>query len=129
VVQRHDLRYGDGEAFYSPSAFAKLLRHSRTGRLYCFLNICPVPPNGNSPRYPLYMAEVDEALPALRRESLVLIDTREGGDTEQLHLSNFSVLENRETGTIELYLTRLGENADSLWSANAYRYTIPMDAG
>ena len=121
-----DLRYETGEPFYSPAAFAKLLRHSRTGKLYWFGNISPTPTQGNSPRYPLYIAEVEETIPALKKSTLTVIDDRDPqSDTEQVQFSNFSVFENRETGEIELVLTRYGERAD--WRmADAYRYTITL---
>lgn len=121
-----DLRYDTGEPFYSPAAFAKLLRHRRTGKLYCFVNISPTPTKGNSPRHPLYIAEVDEAIPALRKDTLTVIDDRDPKkDTQDVQFSNFSVFESRETGKIEMYLTRYSERPD--WRmADAYRYVITL---
>jgi len=121
-----DLRYDTGEQFYSPSAFARLLRHSRTAKLYCFLNISPNPTHGNAPRYPLYIAEVDEAAAAIRKTTLTVIDDRDpDSDPEELQLSNFSVFENRETGEFELYLTRYDETPVP-FMANAYKYVIRL---
>lgn len=48
----------------------------------------------------------------------------EPGDGAGLQLSNFSLLENRETKEIEIYLTRYGENPTDFWGADAYRYTL-----
>ena len=122
-----DLRYDTGELFCSPSAFAKVLRHSGTKKLYWFGNICPAPSDGNRPRFPLYIAEVDERSPALRRDTLTIVDDRDPHtDTDALHLSNFYVFENRETGEIELYLTRYGERASHRTHADAYKYTITL---
>ena len=87
-----DLRYDTGDPFYSPSAFARFIRHSRTGRLFCFLNISSRQTVGNSPRYPLYMTEVEETIPTIRKDSLVVIDDRDPEhDTESVQFSNFSV--------------------------------------
>ena len=121
-----DLRYETGEPFYSPAAFAKVLRHSRTGKLYWFGNISPAPTQGNRPRYPLYIAEVEETISALKKSTLTVIDDRDPqSDTEAVQFSNFSVFENRETGEIELVLMRYGERTD--WRmADAYRYTIAL---
>ena len=120
-----DLRYETGEQFYSPGAYAWLLRHSRTGKLYCLLNISPTPTLGNGPRYPLYIAEVEESIPALRKGTLTVIERPEPTDTPEIQFSNFSVLENRQSGEIELYMTRYGERAD--WRmADAYKYTITL---
>lgn len=127
-----ELMYDDGSRFYSPSSIHRTIRHSVTGKLYWFGNICPEPPSGNSPRYPLIMAEVDEAMPALKRDTVAVIDDRRPEDSEDLQLSNFSLLENRETHDLELYLTRLGtrgRHADSpedFWEADHYKYTVTL---
>jgi len=122
--------YDDGELFYSPSSIHTFLRSSRNGRLYWIANICEAPPSGNMPRHPLCIAEIDEGRVAVRRDSLQLVDQRGPGESDKLQLSNFSVLENRETGDVEIYLTRLGKsgetgkafhNAEVVW----YTFTPP----
>jgi hypothetical protein len=117
-------KYDDGSRFYSPSSFHRFLRHSVTGKLYWFGNICEGPPSGNNPRYPLIVAEVDESIPALKRDTVTVIDQRGPDDSEKLQLSNFSILENRETHEVELYVTRLGADPEDFWGADAYRYTL-----
>ncbi|PKO20350.1 MAG: hypothetical protein CVU38_20590 [Chloroflexi bacterium HGW-Chloroflexi-1] len=69
---------------------------------------------------------MDESIPALKKDTLTVIDDRNpNSDTETVQLSNFSMFENRETGEIELYLTRYGERPD--WRmADAYKYTITL---
>lgn len=120
-----DLRYDSGETFYSPSTFAKLLRHSGTGKLYWVGNITPEPPDGNLPRRPLQIAEVDETGPSLRKETVTVVDDyRPDEDGPQLQLSNFHMFENRETGDFEMYMTRFGEDAEHWLMSNAYRYLI-----
>jgi len=122
-----DLRYHDGEPFYSPSAFSVLRRHSRTGKLYWFGNITPDPPDGNNPRYPLYLAEVDEAMPALRRDTLTIIDDYDpASDSPDVMFSNFCVYEDRDTGRFELYMTRTGERHSHWLHSDAYRYSIAL---
>lgn len=126
-----DLRYDTGEQFYSPASIHRMFRHSVTGKLYWIGNICPQPPQGNSPRYPLVIAEVDEAIPALKRDRVTIIDDREPKlDSEHLQLSNFSLLEDRETHQVEIYLTRLGEKGGKkpeIWTADAFKYTLTFD--
>lgn len=122
-----DLRYDTGEQFYSPATFAKTLRSSVTGKLYCFLNITPEPAKANGPRYPLVVAEVDEDGPSLKKDSVTIVDRRDpDSDSKHLQLTNFGLLEDREDNHVELYLTRLGERgpAPDMWSADTYRYTI-----
>ncbi len=121
-----DLRYDTGEKFYAPATLAKFVRSRKTGRLYWVGNISRGPAEGNLPRYPLYIAEVDEGKAALKKNTLTIIDDREPGDTEAVQFSNFSLLDNRETGDLEIYLTRWGENTDNTFSANAYKYTIVL---
>jgi len=117
-------RYDDGSSFYSPSSIHTFVRSSRNGTLYWVANIVDSPPDGNGPRYPLYIAEIDEEKVAVRRESLVMVDDRGEDEPEALQLSNFSVLENRETLDIEIYLTRIGENPEHFWQGAVYRYVF-----
>lgn len=119
-----DLRFDTGESFYAPSTLAKFIRSRKSGKLYWVGNICRGPAKGNLPRYPLCIAEVDEKIPALVKSSLTVIDDRGPGDTETVQFSNFSLLENRETLDLEIYLSRLGEKPDSPFSADCYKYTL-----
>jgi len=121
-----DLRYDTGEQFYSPSAFSKMIRSRKTGKLYWIGNISRQPPKGNRPRYPLYIAEVDEKIPALKKNTLTVIDDRSPEDTEAVQFSNFSLIENRKTRNLEIYLSRYGEKPDNTFSANAYKYTLTL---
>jgi hypothetical protein len=118
--------YDDGTAFFSPSSIHRMIRHSVTGRLYWIGNISPDPTRGNSPRYPLVIAEVDEEIPAIRRDTVTLIDDRREGDSTRLQLSNFSLLENRKDHSLEIYLTRLGADPGDFWGADAYTYTLHL---
>ena len=119
-----ELKYDDGTRFYSPSSYHRLIRHSVTDKLYWIGNITPTVPNANSPRYPLIIAEVDEENLALRRDTVRVIDDREDGDSSNLQLSNFSVLENRETHDLEIYLMRLGADPNDFWGSDSYKYTL-----
>ncbi|MBN1344001.1 MAG: exo-alpha-sialidase [Phycisphaerae bacterium] len=118
--------YDDGVAFYSPSSIHRMFRHTVTGKLYWIGNISPGPAHANSPRYPLVIAEVDEKIPAIKRRTVSLIDDRREGESDRLQLSNFSLLENREDHSLEIYLTRLGENTEDFWGADAYKYTLGL---
>ncbi len=124
-----DIRYDTGEPLYSPAAISQTLRSRRTARLYWIGNIRDQPPDGNAPRYPLQIVEIDEQLPAFRRDTVTVIDDRDPvRDSEHLQLSNFALLEDRETGALELYLTRLGERGGGpeVWTADAYRYRLTL---
>lgn len=122
-----DIRYNTGETLYSPASISHSLRSSKTGKLYWIGNITETPPDGNSPRYPLQIVEVDEEGPSFKKDTVTVIDDRDPErDSVHVQASNFSVLENRETGEVELYLVRLGERGTGVdtWSADAYKYTL-----
>jgi hypothetical protein len=120
-------RYDDGTAFYSPSSYHRMLRHSTTGKLYWLGNISAAPPDGNSPRYPPVIAEVDETKAALKKATVTAIDDRQPGQGN-VQFSNFSLHEDRETHALILYLTTYGQEADPKdWAtADCYRYTLTL---
>lgn len=120
-----ELKYADGSRFYSPSSIHATLRHGVTGKLYWIGNICAEPPQGNSPRHPLVIAEVDETIPALKRETVTPIDQRPPGQQDALGFSNFSYFEDRETHAIELYMTSFPE-LPSDGTAHCYRYVVTL---
>ena len=126
LTEVRELKYDDGTQFHSPSSYHRMIRHCMTGKLYWVGNISAGPPQGNSPRYPLVIAEVDESIPALKRSTVTAIDDRQPGESERLQLSNFSLLEDPETHILEVYLTRIGTNPDDFWGADAYKYELTL---
>ena len=121
--------YEAGEAFFSPSSCSQLLQHS-SGRLLWLGNISPHNPQGNSPRYPLVIGEVNRDTGLLIRDSITAIDDRREGEHESMHLSNFYAREDRATGDIILYCSRLFANrkpdAPLDWTADALQYRISI---
>lgn len=120
--------YDDGTPFYSASSIHRLIRHSKTGRLYWIGNLCGVPPRGNSPRYPLVIAEVDETTAVLKKDTVTTIDDRDPNKHSfGYQLSNFSAFENRETHEFELFLTTYGQEQNGVWStADCFRYFVSL---
>lgn len=119
-----ELHYDDGSRFYSPSSYHRMIRRSRDGKLYWIGNICPEPPNANLPRFPLVIAEVDETIPALRKKTVTAIDDRNKDQGPDVQFSNFSLLENRETGEFELWLTTYGEDTSNVYTSDCYHYVV-----
>ncbi len=119
--------YDDGSAFYSPSSFHRMIRHSITGKLYWLGNICATPPSGNSPRYPLIIAEIDETSAALKRSTVTAIDDRQLGQGD-IQFSNFPLVEDRITHDLILHITTFGQEPDPKdWAtAENFRYTIKL---
>ena len=97
--------YTDGEQFHSPSSCSQLLHHS-SGRLLWIGNLCRENPQGNRPRYPLIIAEVDTKTGLLIRNSIKILDDRSPSESERLTLSNFHVLEDRKSHEILITLPR-----------------------
>jgi hypothetical protein len=123
-------KYDDGSRFYSPSSYHLMLRHSITGKLYWIGNIAAGPHASGEcqPRFPLIIAEIDEAVPAIKRNTVTIIDNRAEGESDMIQLSNFSILENRETHAIELYMNRLGADPKNFWTGDSYKYTLTLQA-
>ena len=116
--------YDDGSEFTSPCAYHRMIRHSVTGKLYWVGN-----PGTNPNKRPLVIAEVDETKVALKKSTVTMIDDKGPKDGDRLQLSNFCLLENRQTHELEIYLTRYGEDPNDFWGANAYKYTLTLDGG
>ena len=121
------LRYDDGGKIFSPSSIHRLFRHSND-RLYWIANVCDSNPKGNSPRYPLVIAQLDEDKCAIMRPTLTVIDTRQAGEENTLQLSNFGVYEDRRTKEIVVALPRLFAMASAQqdWTAALTRYRITV---
>jgi hypothetical protein len=98
--------YDNGEAFFSPSACSQLLRHSN-GKLFWLGHITATNPRGNRPRYPLYLAEVDQRSGRVIRQSLVKIDDRQPDEDEGLMIYSLYGREDRLTHEIAVHASRL----------------------
>ena len=120
--------YESGEHFFSPATGSRLIRSSRTGRLYWIGNITPANPDGNRPRYPLQIAEVDEAEKCLRKQTVHVIEDRQPADPLLVQFSNFRVYEDRESGELVLIMARIQErqrdDAKTDLTSPAYEYRI-----
>ena len=103
--------YDDSVAFHSPSSCSQLIPHS-DGRLFWMGNLCEQNPEGNRPRYPIILGEVDRHSGELIRSSVTSIDDRQPGESEQLTLSNFYVREERGTGDLLLHMPRFFADDD-----------------
>jgi len=72
------------------------------------------------------MAELDEDKAALKKETLTVIDDRAPGQPGGIQFSNFSLLENRETHALELYITPIGCDPKDWRNADCYKYTLTL---
>jgi len=121
--------FDDQEVIYSSATISCFKRSSKNGKLYWFGNITDHTAYGNYPRFPLYVAEVDETLGLLKKETLTIVDTRREGESECVQLSNFHILEDRETLNFELSLCKIQQfDPNDPWFAEGWMYEIDVDA-
>lgn len=123
--------YEDGEIVYSPASICQLVNSEVSGKLFWIGNACSKEEvNGAYPRFPLYMIEINPETGLAIRNSRVLIDTRRTGESDKVQLSNFCILEDREAGTLEIYLSKLGQfTGKPTYECETWKYTVylPVD--
>ena len=119
--------FTDGESFFSPSSCSQLVAHS-SGRLFWLGNICAGNPDGNLPRRPFVIGEVHQSSLLLKKETLVVLDDLQPGESSHLRLSNFYAYEDRVTHEIVLCMPRwFARRKDaSDWTTDTYRYRIRL---
>ena len=124
------LLFTDGEAIESSSTGSAVFRSIKTDKLYWIGNICTdgEHADGNWPRSPIVIAEIQEAPFALRRETITVIDQRGPDDSSRVQFSNFRYYLDRQKGDVVIFLSRYGErNAENWKLADYYRYRIQID--
>jgi hypothetical protein len=118
--------FDNREVFYSAATISAFVRSIKNDKIYWIGNISDHATYGNFPRHPLIIAEVDDR-GLLMKDTLTTIDKREEGDSDKLQLSNFSIIQDRETGMIEVYLAKLGQREGYTFWADTYRYFIDVE--
>ena len=123
--------YENGEIIYSPSSICQVVKSEVNGKLYWIGNACTKGEiNGAYPRFPLLIIEIDQKTGLAIRNSAILIDTRRAGESEKVQLSNFCILEDCEAGTLEIYLSKLGQfSGKPTYECETWKYTLylPVD--
>jgi len=120
--------FDDGEVIYSSATISSFIRSSKNGKLYWFGNITSHNAYGNWPRFPLNMVEVDEETGMAKKSSLTVIDTQRDGESDQVQLSNFELLEDRETNNIELTLCKICQHGlKKPFYCESWQYVIELD--
>ncbi len=118
--------FDDGEVIYSPASIARFWRDERNGRLYWIGNITDHKIfKGSFPRFPLCIVEVDETYGTAKKGSFTVIDTQREGEPNTVQLSNFNVLQDRETGHLEIRLNKIGQFPGPLkFKSESWHYEI-----
>ena len=120
----------DGKPIESSATGGALIRSIKNGKIYFVGNLCADGgrADGNWPRSPLHIAEVQEEPFSLKRDTITVIDERGPGDSPKTQISNFRYYQDRETGDVVLFATRFGEKDTTRWKdANHYRYRVAID--
>ncbi|HBN85470.1 MAG TPA: hypothetical protein DDZ89_16695 [Clostridiales bacterium] len=117
----------DNTIFYSPSSCSQLIEHSN-GKYYWIGNVSNRNAEGNLPRWPLVIGEVNPDDYMLIKDSVMVIDIKKPEQSSRVTYSNFFAREDRVSKDILVYCTPLFENGyenkQSDWTANAYVYTV-----
>lgn len=121
------LLYTTGKEVLSSSTGSEIFRSIKNSKIYWIGNpAIDEYPNGNWPRSPLAIFEVDEDSFMLKPEKMLIIDKRQGQDGLKTQLSNFRYYQDRETGDINLFLSRWGEKVNDYRIADYYRYQVSL---
>ncbi len=121
----------EGVPIGSSATGAACFRSIKNGRLYFIGNLCPdgVKADGNWPRSPLVIAEVQEEPFSIKKDTITVIDERGPSDTERTQISNFRYYQDRENGDVVVFASRFGERDMKQWKwANHYRYRVSVDS-
>ena len=116
-----------GDPIESGSNGSAFFRHRKSGKILWIGNLCMDGdrPNGNWPRSPLAIVEVQEEPLALKRDTITVIDRRGPADSERVQMSNFRYYEDRENGDVVVFCSRFGERSAESWKlADYYRYRV-----
>ena len=129
------LLYDDGTAVWSPASSSSFYESSKTGKTYWIANILDEPVFGQTPRYPLNLAEFDSKTMRIVKDSVRLIQDRPDDAHELVRYTNFGNYEDRSTGHLIITLPeqyrRMGwDNMKKPedFAADCVKYTVEIEA-
>jgi hypothetical protein len=127
--QPQPMAFTDGDLFSSASCGSAVFRSIKNGKIYWICNpALDQKPKGGWPRSPIAIYEIQEDSFSVKKDSMIIIDQRQQNDGEAKQLSNFRYYQDRKTGDVVIFLTRLGERRAKDWlMADGYRYRIAVD--
>ncbi|MCK5811367.1 MAG: exo-alpha-sialidase [Clostridiales bacterium] len=123
-TQPSPLTFDNSEKFYSPSSISNFLRLSSSNKLFWIGNISKNLPDGNRPRYPFYICEMNEEKKCLIKSSCMIIDDKTSDDSELIQFSNFNVYEDKLSNNIHIEYSRLGANDSLKWQGDAIKIVV-----
>ncbi len=122
------------EVVYSSASMHLFFRSKKNGKLYWFGNIVePQKIFANDPRFPMQICQVDEEYGHLIKDTLTVIDTVREGQWK-VELSNFNLLEDPDTGNLEIRMTKInindadqGSGKPGDWYSEAWEYFVEFE--
>ena len=127
IAEEYLEQYGKYKAKVDPAILKQSDR--KNGKLYWLGNVIDDPSviDGNDPRFPLQICEVDEVNACLIKDTMVVIDTIRDGQTS-VELSNFELLEDPDTKDLQIHMTKINFNGkiqeDGYWYSEAWEYDV-----
>jgi hypothetical protein len=101
------LRYDDGTVVHNPAAFANFFTSKVTHKTYFMTNILKEPVYGQTPRYPLHIAEFDTKSMRVIKDSVQVIQNLPKCAPVERRYTNWSQYEDRVTGELVMHLPEL----------------------
>ncbi len=125
--------YDDGTTVWTPASVSAFYESSKTGKTYWIANILDGPVFGQTPRYPLKIAEFDPDNICIVKNSVRLIQDRPDDAHELVRYTNFGSYEDRSTGNLMITLPeqyrRMGwddmEQPED-FAADCVKYTVEV---
>ena len=127
------LTYPNGDLANSPASMPWLFKSSKNDRVYLIANILPNAVRQSDPRHPLQIMEIDKKYFWIKPESVTIIADREPQHPKYVRFSNWTQIEDRETGNLWLFMTEA--RIDDIFkdegkiSPHAYRFEIRLPEG
>jgi hypothetical protein len=98
------LRYDDDQPVWTPASVHQFFTSSRTGRIYVLGNFLKSPVYGQTPRYPLCIAELDGKSARVKRDTICVIQDFPPGAPKDRRYTNWGQYEDRATGDLILLM-------------------------
>lgn len=121
----------NGEVPQSSSTGSSLFRSRQNGKLYWMGNLCTAGERaeGNMPRSPLILCEVQEEPFALKKDTFFVIDECAAHEEPTVQHSNFKFYLDRQSDDLVVYLTRYSERGSQgrdWMKADQYQYRVAL---
>jgi hypothetical protein len=127
------LLYDDGQPVFTPASLSSFIHSAKTNRWYWLANILPSPVHGQTPRYPLTIAQFNPDTLRIIKASVRPIQERNPGLPDQVRYTNWGLYEERNTGDLIMTLPEQPKLMDFTamtkpehFTADCFKYRIQL---